>query len=375
MQIRYLTAGESHGKALLSIIEGIPKGLKLDLKTINRELTRRMKGFGRGKRMSIEKDRVIVLSGTRKGKTLGSPIALMIENKDYKIETLHSISCPRPGHADLAGALKYNEKDIRNILERASARETATRVATGAVAKLLLCEFGIDFLSHVTSIGRIKSETRLSFSKMKELSEKSPVRCLDIIASSLMCDEIKRAGALGDTLGGVFEVVLRRVPPGLGSFTQWDRRLDANLAKVVMSIPGIKAVEIGTGFCAAEGKGSFIHDEIAYNKKLKKFTRKSNNAGGIEGGISNGEDIILRAAMKPISTLKRPLATVDIKTKKDKTAQVERADVCVVPACGVIAENVCAIEIANAMLDKFGGDSLEEMRRNYQGYIKQVRNI
>ncbi|MGB2705823.1 MAG: chorismate synthase [Candidatus Omnitrophota bacterium] len=375
MNIRYLTAGESHGKALVSIIDGIPKGLRLDVKFINAELARRMKGFGRGKRMLIEKDKVEVLTGTRKGKTLGGPIALLIRNKDYKIETLPSINCPRPGHADLAGALKFGERDIRNILERASARETASRVATGAVFKILLREFGMEFLSHVTAIGRIASERRFSFSKTKDLAEKSAVKCADRDASRLMCLEIRRTKLEGDTLGGTFEVIARGVPAGLGSYAQWDERLDAALAGAVMSIPGVKGVEIGRGFDAARERGSAVHDEIFFDKKLKRFFRKTNRAGGIEGGISNGEDITLRAATKPIATLVKALDSVNIKTKKKTKAQVERADVCVVPSSGVIAESVTAIEIARAFRKKFGGDSLSEMKRNYEGYLRQLKRL
>ncbi len=375
MRIQYVTAGESHGKALVSIIEGIPKGLKLDIQFINHELIRRMKGFGRGKRMQIEKDKIEVLSGIRGGKTLGSPIALLIKNKDSAIERLHSISLPRPGHADLAGALKYGERDIRNILERASARETASRVAAGSVCKILLKEFCVDLLSHVVMIGHIESEARLPFKKMKQAAERSPVRCVDKDISRLMCLEIKRAQSNGDTLGGVFEAVIKGVPPGLGSYVQWTRRLDGNIARAVMAIPGIKGVEIGFGFGVALQSGSYLHDEIFFDKKIRKFTRKTNNAGGIEGGISNGEDIVLRAAMKPIATLKKPLDSVNIRTKKKTKAQVERADVSVVPAAGVIAENVCAIEIACAMTEKFGGDSLDEMKRNYEGYVKEMRKI
>ena len=375
MSITFRTAGESHGKALVSIIEGIPRGLKLDIKFINDELKRRMKGFGRGKRMGIEKDKVNILSGVRGGKTLGTPIALLIENKDYKIETLHSISSPRPGHADLAGALKFEESDIRNILERASARETASRVACGAIAKLLLKEFKVDFLSHVVMIGGVESEKEFSFDKMKKVAEKSPVRCVDKEAASAMCAEIKRAQKEGDTLGGIFEVIAKGVPVGLGTYAQWDKRINGDLAKAVMSIPGIKAVEIGCGFGVAFDAGSMIHDEISYNKKLKQFLRKTNNAGGIEGGITNGENIVLRAAMKPIATLAKPLDSVNIKTKKNHKAQVERADVCVVPSSGVIAESMCALEIAKAMQEKFGGDSLGEMKRNHSSFLNAVKRM
>lgn len=375
MHIRYLTAGESHGKALVSIIEGIPKGLKLDRAFIDRELSRRMKGFGRGERMRIENDRIEILSGVRKRKTLGSPIALVIKNRDFKIEILRSINSPRPGHADLAGALKFGEPDIRNILERASARETASRVATGAIVKTLLREFGIDFLSHVIMIGHVKSERVFPFAKMKDLAEKSPVRCVDKDATHLMCGAIKEAKLDGDTLGGIFEIIAKGVPAGLGSYTEWDKRLDANLAMALMSIPGIKGVEIGKGFDIAGERGSLAHDEIFFDKKSRKFFRKQNNAGGIEGGITNGEEIVLRAAMKPIATLLKPLDSINIKTKRKAKAAVERADVCVVPSSGVIAESVSAIEIARAMGEKFGGDSLSEMKRNFEGYLKQLRKL
>ena len=375
MHIRYLTAGESHGKALVSIIEGIPKGLKLDVGFINEELTRRMKGFGRGKRMLIEKDKVEILAGTRKGKTLGSPIALLIKNRDFKIETLPSIFCPRPGHADLAGLLKFEAKDARDILERASARETASRVAAGAIAKILAREFGMNFLSHVISIGGIESDKRFAFLKMKELAEKSPVRCVDRKVSQLMCRQIKLAKERGDTLGGAFEVIIKGVVAGLGSYTQWDKRLDANLARAIMSIPGIKAVEIGLGFDVSRKPGSEVHDEIFFNKGTRNFFRKNNNSGGIEGGITNGENIVLRAAMKPIATLKKPLQSVNMKNKRKAKADVERADVSVVPSAGVIAESVSAIEIARALSEKFGGDSLGEMKRNFDAYVKAMRRI
>ncbi|MFH1594343.1 MAG: chorismate synthase [Candidatus Omnitrophota bacterium] len=375
MTLRYLTAGESHGRALVAIVEGIPKGLKLDAKFIDKELKRRMKGFGRGKRMLIEKDNVQILSGTRKGRTLGSPIALLISNRDFKIETLPSISCPRPGHADLAGVLKFGDADVRDILERASARQTASSVATGAVAKILLKEFGVDLMSHVKVIGGIRSKKALSFERMKDLAERSPVRCIDKDAARLMCFEIEKAKKAGDTVGGVFEVIAKGVPPGLGTYAQWDKRLDGNLAKAVMSIPGVKGVEIGAGFDVALFWGSAVHDQILWSEREKRFYRGSNNAGGIEGGISNGEDIILSGAMKPIATLVKPLDSVNLKTKKKVKAQVERADVCVVPSCGVIAESVCAIEIASAMGEKFGGDSLAEMKRNYDSYLKQLKKI
>jgi len=375
MNIRYLTAGESHGKALITIIDGMPRGLRLDPDYINAELKKRMAGFGRGKRMLIETDAAEIISGTRKGKTLGSPISILIKNKDCKIEKLHSVDFPRPGHADLAGLLKFGAKDARDILERASARETASRVATGAIFKTLLGHFGIEILSHVVMIGGVRSGKKFSFTRIKNLANKSPVRCVDWATSRLMCLEISKAKSEGDTLGGIFEVIAKSVPPGLGSYTQWDKRLDANLSRALMSIPGVKGVEIGCGFRVAENRGSGVHDEITFNRKTKKFRRLSNNAGGMEGGISNGEDIVLRAAMKPIATLAKPLGSVNIKTKRQAKAQVERADVCVVPSSGVIAESVSAIEIARAFMEKFGGDSIPETERNFKGYIKQVKRL
>ncbi|MBN1353250.1 MAG: chorismate synthase [Candidatus Omnitrophica bacterium] len=375
MHIRYMTAGESHGKSLVSIIDGIPKGLNLNVGFINNELKRRMAGFGRGNRMLIERDKAEIIAGLRKGVTIGSPIAILIKNRDFKIETLHSISSPRPGHADLAGAMKFNDRDIRNILERASARETASRVASGAVCKILLEKFGIHILSHVVMIGGVRSDKRLPLVAMKRIAEKSPVRCVNSKNSRLMCAEIEKAASSGDTVGGIFEVIASHLPPGLGSYTQWDRRLDGNLARAVMAIPGIKGVEIGAGFLVAGQRGSKVHDEIFFNRKNNGFFRRTNACGGIEGGITNGEEIILRAVMKPIATLKNPLVSVDIVSKKKTKAQVERADVCVVPSSGVIAENVCAIEIACAMTEKFGGDSISEMKRNYEAYIRAIRRI
>jgi len=375
MNIRYLTAGESHGKALITIIDGMPRGLRLDPDYINAELKKRMAGFGRGKRMLIETDAAEIISGTRKGKTLGSPISILIKNKDCKIEKLHSVDFPRPGHADLAGLLKFGTKDARDILERASARETASRVAAGAILKTLLGHFGIEILSHVVMIGGVRSDKKFSFTRIKNLANKSPVRCIDRATSRLMCLEISKAKSEGDTLGGIFEVIAKSVPPGLGSYTQWDKRLDGNLSRALMSIPGVKGVEIGCGFRVAKNRGSGVHDEITFNRKTKKFRRLSNNAGGMEGGISNGEDIVLRAAMKPIATLAKPLGSVSIKTKRQAKAQVERADVCVVPSAGVIAESVSAIEIARAFMEKFGGDSIPETERNFRGYIRQVRGM
>jgi len=373
--IRYMTAGESHGEALVSIIDGIPFGLSIDKAFIDNELKKRMLGYGRGQRMKIELDQAKILSGVRKGKTIASPLCILIKNKDFSIDTLPSISKARPGHADLAGALKFNEKDIRNILERASARETAARVACGAVVKLLLAEFGIDVLSHVVSIGPIQAQTHgLSFDRIKKLSLKSDLRCADKTAEELMKSQIDIARSEGDTLGGVSEIIFNNVPPGLGSFSQWDRRLGANLGQALLSIPATKGVEIGGGFNLAGLRGSHVHDQILSLKK-GVVQRQSNNAGGLEGGMTNGENIVLRIAMKPISTLAKPLKSIDIKSKKIVKAQVERADVCAVSSCGVIAEAVSAIVIANAMIEKFGGDSIDEMKRNFKGHKEAMKRF
>jgi len=373
--LRYLTAGESHGKSLIAILEGMVSGLKIDPDAINKELKRRMQGYGRGDRMKIEKDAVEILSGLKNDATLGSPITLLIENADFSIDKLPSLSCPRPGHADLAGGLKYDHKDLRNVLERASARETAARVGIGAICKLLLAELGIDMLSHVTMIGGVEAHTKdISFDEIRTLAEKSPVRCADEAAAKLMCEEIDNAKDAGDTLGGCFEVVITGVPAGLGSYVQYDRKLDANLANAIMSIQGLKGVCIGLGHEVAHKSGSQFHDAIFY-KKDQGFSRKTNNAGGIEGGVSNGEDIIIKGFMKPIATLKDPLPSVDIKTKKQKKADVERSDVCAVSSAGVIGEAAAAFVIANALCEKFGGDSLGEIKRNFEGYLEQVKKF
>ena len=371
--LRYLTGGESHGKCMLTIVDGVPAGLRVDKTVIDDELARRMLGYGRGRRMDIESDIVEVLSGLRGGKTIGSPVSLLVKNADQSIDKLPKVYEPRPGHADLSGILKYNLEDIRDVLERASARETVARVAVGALSKILLSQFGIKIASHVVAIGAAACKARpMTLDKIVELSCKSPVMCADAAASAGMCREIDRAARAGDTLGGVFEVIIHGVPPGLGSYVQWDRKIDANLARAVISIQAIKGVSFGIGFAASALSGSHVHDEIFYNKK-HLFHRKTNNAGGIEGGMTTGEDIVIRAAMKPIATLKRPLSTVDIKTKRKIKATVERSDVCAVPAASVIGEAVSAIEIANAMIEKFGGDSLVEMKRNYEGYLSQIR--
>lgn len=373
--LRYLTAGESHGRCLLAILEGMPAGVKVDVERVNKELARRQGGYGRGLRMRLESDKVEILSGVRKGKTIGSPIALKIENKDFKIDKLPRVSKPRPGHADLSGAIKYGCSDIRDVLERASARETAVRVAIGAMAKLLLREFNVDFLTHLVILAGIKAHIHgAKFEQIKSKMSKSPLLCADRAAEKLMIKEIDKARKAGDTVGGIFEIIVINLPVGLGSYAHGDRRLDGRLGQALLSIPGIKGVEIGLGFEVAKLLGSQVHDPICYQKN-KGFFRNSNNAGGIEGGMTNGQPIVLRCAMKPISTLRQPLESVDISSKKSTLATVERSDVCAVPAAGVIGEAVVAFELANAMVEKFAGDSLTEMRRNYQGYLKQVREF
>lgn len=344
--LRYLSAGESHGKALIAILEGMPAGLKVEIAQINQELKRRQSGIGRGKRMQIEKDKVQILSGLKKGLTLGSPIALLIENKDFSIERLAKVTCPRPGHADLAGILKYGFSDGRNVLERASARETACRVGIGALCKIFLKEFNIRIISKVLSIG----------GEFTSITTK---------------DKILEAQKRKDTVGGIFEVVATGLPCGLGSYVQADRRLDARLAQNIISIPGIKAVEFGLGLGYAVSFGSEVHDAIYYNRN-KGYFRKTNNAGGIEGGISNGEDIIIRACMKPISTLLNPLPSVNILSRKPAKAALERSDICVVEAAGVIAESGVALVLADALLEKFGNDNLCDIKKAYQNYLKRI---
>lgn len=386
--LRYLTAGESHGQGLIGILDGYPAGVKISTDDIDKELVRRQVGYGRGGRMLIEKDKAEILSGVRWGRSLGSPICLHIKNKDWlNWEKAMSISSkyedsvapvtkPRPGHADLSGLIKYGHNDIRNILERASARETAIRVAIGAVCKLLLKEFNIEIVSHVTVIGGICiNRTRLKLDDIRKKAELSLLRCADKDAEKKMIKRIDSAKKNGDSLGGIFEVIVTNPPLGLGSHTQWDRKINARLSNAIMSIQAIKGVEIGLGFDAARQLGSDVHDEIFYDKKSKRFYRKTNNAGGIEGGMTNGEEIIIRAAMKPIPTLMKPLSSVDIFTKKQFKASIERSDVCAVPAAAVVGEAVAAFEIANAMIEKFGGDSLSEMKRNYNGYMKYVRGV
>jgi chorismate synthase len=391
--IRYLTAGESHGPQLTAIIEGLPSGLKISAGTINVDLARRQAGYGRGGRMQIEKDTVEFLSGVRWGETLGSPVTLCVKNRDwpnwqekmsvreeYRDDAI-SITHPRPGHADLSGAMKYNQRDVRNILERSSARETAVRVAVGALAKTFLKEFDISVCGFVTEIGGIAvvRPKDLTVAELYEKTRRSELFTYDSETETRMKASIDRAKEAGDTVGGIIEVGVNGVPVGLGSHVQWDRKLDARLAMAVMSIQAIKGVEIGIGFEAAGRPGSLVHDEIFYDQSLVDhgamtgFHRKTNNAGGIEGGISNGEEIIVRAAMKPIPTLYKPLKSVDIDSKEPFEATVERSDVCAVSAAAVVAEAVVAIEIANAFQEKFGGDSMAEIRRNYDGYIDYLK--
>lgn len=399
-KIRFITAGESHGRGLVGIIEGIPAGLSLSKKDIDFELGRRQIGYGRGGRMQIEKDSVEILSGVRWGKTIGSPIALFIENKDFKnwqegmsIEELHKdsilpVTKPRPGHADFAGLIKYAHEDIRNVLERSSARETAMRVAIGAITKKFLSEFDIKVFSYIIQIGSYKMDIKSEELEEKELlslfnrAEKSPVRCPDDNLTDKIIDLIDKAKSEGDSLGGVFEVFVIGLPIGLGTHIQWDKRLDGRLAQAVMSIQAIKGVEIGRGFDMAARFGSQVMDEIFYSKKMKNiqkkkfgFYRKTNNAGGIEGGITNGMPVILRAVMKPIPTLRRQLRSVDIKTKKAVKAIYERSDICAVPSAGVIAEAMVSLVIADAFLGKFGGDSINETKNNFESYLRYIESL
>jgi chorismate synthase len=395
--LRYLNAGESHGQMLLAILEGLPAGVPVNAEAVNVDLARRQGGYGRGGRMKIEQDRVEFVSGVRKGLSMGSPVGLVVRNKDWENwkeimsaapgepSTERVVTRPRPGHADFAGSVKYAHTDIRNVLEKASARETAIRVAIGAVAKQLLTEFGMKVVSYTVEIGGIVAQAANGTPEdLFELAERSEVRCPDPMAETKMIEKIKEAKEKGDTLGGVFQVVVTHAPVGLGSYAQWDRRLNARLAFALMSIQAMKGVEIGLGFEAARRYGSQVHDEIFYGEEAAeatggrsqgKFYRKTNNAGGFEGGITNGQDIVLRVAMKPISTLYSPLKSVDMQSKESFKAAVERSDICTVPAAGVVGEAVVAFEMAAAMTEKFGGDSLSEMKRNYQGYMKTLEEL
>ena len=384
---RFTTAGESHGRALVAIVEGLPAGLPVDVDAINRELERRQWGYGRGGRMKIERDSVEILSGVRHGLTLGSPLSLMIENKDWAnwtdvmateardlpAEKSRRLKRPRPGHADLAGGQKFGARDLRNILERASARETAARVACGALAKQLLSRFGIEIRSHVIQLGGVPdTPLELSWDLIAAIPDDAPLRCADIEAQSRMVALIDETRREGDTLGGIFEVVARGVLTGLGSHTAWDLKLDGRLAQALMSIPAVKAVSIGAGAQVSALPGSLAHDEIAYDQATKEFKRHSNRAGGLEGGITNGEELRLRGHMKPLSTLRRALRSVDIDTKEEESAAFERSDITAVPAAGVIGEAMVALVLAQAMREKFGGDNIGEMRRNFDGYREQL---
>ena len=373
--LRFLTAGESHGACLVAILEGMVAGVPVDAGALQREMRRRQLGYGRGPRMQFETDAVELLSGVRRGKTLGSPIALSIKNKDASIDRLPAVTQPRPGHADLVGAMKYDHRDIRNVLERASARETAARVAVGALCRPLLSSLGIEMASHVVALGSIHAKpSRLSVARLRARAERSPLRCLDAQATKRMMRLIDACVKAGDTLGGVFEVVAEGVPPGLGSHAHYDRRLDALLGRAILSIHAVKAVEIGDGVLAASLPGSKVQDQIFYTK-ARGFYRSSNRAGGFEGGMTTGQPLIVRGFLKPLSTLRAPLRSVDIHTKRPVVATVERSDVTTVPAAGVIGEAMVAFELARAVLDKFGGDSLRELKRNYVGYRRQLRQF
>ncbi len=385
--LRYLTAGESHGPLLMGIVEGLPAGLEIDESSLNRDLARRQTGYGRGGRMAIEKDVARLVSGVRWGKTTGAPVGLIVENRDWvnwkekmSPDKAHAgsaplVTRPRPGHADLTGMLKYAHDDARNVLERSSARETAMRVAVGGLAKAFLGKFGIGVHGWVTEIGGVGSvEVKGRPWAVSKKAESSAVRCPDPKATERIVAAIEAAKKAGDSLGGVFEVVITGCPPGLGSYVQRDRTLDGMLAGAMMSIQAMKGVEIGMGFDAARNPGSKVHDEIFYTK-LKGYYRKTNNSGGIEGGMSNGSDIVVRVAMKPIPTLYKPLRSVDVHTKRSYKASVERSDTCAVPAAAVVGEAAAAFVIAQAMCEKFGGDSMDEMLRNCKGYMEQIRNF
>lgn len=373
--LRFLTSGESHGKCLVAILEGLVAGLEFDVSDVNHELARRQEGYGRGGRMTIEKDIVEILSGVRGKRSLGGPIALLIPNKDFKINELPVVKRPRPGHADLVGVMKYGQQDVRDVLERASARETTARVAVGAVCKIFLKEFGVDILSHVVSIGGITFDAKgMSFEEIRKASKESPMHCADKVATKKMMARVDEARNTKDTIGGIFEVLVKGVPPGLGSFVHYDRRLTAKLCAGLMSIQAVKGVEVGMGFEVSKVLGKHVHDEIFHDNK-KGFYRKTNHAGGFEGGVTNGENLVLRAATKPYSTLMSPLQSVHIDTKKEDRATVERSDVTAVPACGVVGEAMVSFELANSFLEKFGGDSMKETLRNYNGYLKQIREF
>jgi chorismate synthase len=386
--LRFVTAGESHGQALIAWISGLPAGLPIDFDFVNRDLHRRQLGYGRGGRQKIEKDQVEAIAGIRHGQTIGAPIALRIQNRDWSnweralavedraedVPARRPLTAPRPGHADLSGGLKFNFHDARYVLERASARETAARVAAGALAKLLLREFGCEVLSHVIAVGHVHLARVASWSEIEKVCANldSPLRCVDAEVEERMKQEVDQVLRVGDTVGGIFEVVAHRVPPGLGTHAEWDHKLDGRLAQTMMCLQAVKAVEIGAGVTAASSYGSEVQDEIQYDSQRHRFVRPSNRAGGIEGGITNGEDVIVRGYLKPISTLRRGLGTADMVSKQAVQAAYERSDVCVVPAGGVGGEAMVALTLAGAFLEKFGGDSITETRRNFDGYQRQL---
>ena len=389
--LRFETAGESHGECLVATLTGLPAGIPISVEAVDRELWRRQLGYGRGGRMKIEADHAEIVAGVRHSKTIGSPVAVVIRNRDWKnwtaalpVEDVDGaedkrkpVTRPRPGHADLAGAIKYNFQDARYILERASARETAARVAVGALAKALLAPFGIRVLSHVVAVGRMRLERAVEWEEMEALAARNEVLlgCVDAEAEARMKEVVDEAYRTGDTVGGVFEVVARGAPPGLGSHATWDSRLDGRLAQALVSMQAVKGVEVGFAAEGAASFGSKVQDTIHYDREGRRFTRGANRAGGLEGGITNGQDVVVRGLLKPISTLRRPLESVDLATREPALAAYERSDVCVVPAAGVVGEAMVALVLAQAFLEKFGGDSLDETRRNYEGYLEQVKSF
>lgn len=389
--LRFSTAGESHGQALLALVSGVPAGLPIDTAFVARQLWRRQQGYGRGGRMRLERDTPEFISGVRNGATIGAPIAMLIANHDWKNweqtlaveapagEAARPVKSPRPGHADLPGSLKFNFPEARYVLERASARETAARVAAGAVAKLLLAALGIEVLSHVVQVGAavLPDTVPVTWEGLRALAAKDEIllHCLDDVAEQAMKAEVDRVLRTGDSIGGVFEVRALGLPPGLGTCANWDERLDGRLAQALVSIQAVKACEIGAGVAAASTPGSLVQDPIGYDRAQHRFTRASNHAGGLEGGMTNGEELVVRGFLKPISTLRRPLESVAFDTREPVKAAYERSDVCVVPAAGVVGEAMVALVLAQALLEKFGGDSLTELRRNVDGYREQVRNF
>jgi chorismate synthase len=384
-RLRWMTAGESHGPRLTAIVEGLPSGLRLLAEDIDADLARRQRGYGRGGRMKIETDRVEILSGVRGGETLGSPVTLSIVNRDHAnwVDRMSAaplpgppepLTRPRPGHADLAGGLKHDRHDLRDVLERASARETAARTAVGAVSRKLLSTVGVDVFAHVVSIGEVEAPpVDATQPGMRARARSSDLACIDADAEGRMKEAIHTAAHAGDTLGGVFEVVAIGVMPGLGSHVHWDRKLDGRLAQALMCIQAIKGVEIGAGFAAARSRGSAVHDAIEYDRESRRFTRPTNRAGGLEGGITNGMPVVCRVAMKPIATLKKALGSVDVRTKEPFAAAFERSDVCAVAAASVVGEAMVCTVLAHALLEKFGGDSMRELVRNVDGYRAQIR--